>query len=157
MESDSASLDFAKQTLIEEGLWRLGDSQLWDDISKMETKGFPFWTEEGLDFCIKHVLHNKHLRSLIESWFGERCVLVHWLRYRAYPGHTICFRAGGPEAGRRRLMVHLFAKGSEVRYYLRSHLQKLPTQKTEFFFYEVPHPVIVEAGFERKDIDDGEV
>ncbi|KAJ4179570.1 hypothetical protein NW767_014582 [Fusarium falciforme] len=123
----------------------------------MEAKGFPFWTEEGLDFCIQHVLGKTRIRSLIESWFGERCVLVHWIRYRAYPGHTICFRGGGPEAGRRRLMVHLFAKGSEIRYYVRSHLRKLPTQKTEFLFYEIPQPAMVEAGFESEDINNGEV
>lgn len=56
MESDTASLDFAKEALIAEGLWRLEDPQLWEDISEMEAKGFSFWTEEGLDFCMQHVL-----------------------------------------------------------------------------------------------------
>ena len=54
-------------------------------------------------------------------------------------------------------MVHLFAKGSEIRYYVRSHLRKLPTQKTEFLFYEIPQPAMVEAGFESEDINNGEV
>lgn len=58
MESNTFSLDIAKKTLDEEGFLRLEDPALGDDLSEMERKGFPFWTEDGLDFCKHHVLYN---------------------------------------------------------------------------------------------------
>lgn len=77
---------------------------------------------------------------------------MHWLRYKAYPGHVICFRGGGPKAGRRRLMVHLLASGSQVGYWGRSHVHELPTVETEYLFYEIPQPSLDEAGLEATDL-----
>lgn len=87
----------------------------------------------------------------MKSWFGERCVLVHCLRYKANPGQVICFRGGGPKAGRRRFMVHLLAKDSEVAYYGRSHLHQLPTEETEYLHYEIPKIALDEAGLPAED------
>jgi len=146
-------LGVAKISLDEEGFLRLDDSELGKDISEMERRGFPFWTADGLDFCRKHVLADERLRSIIVSWFGERCILMHWLRYTANPGHVLCFRSGGPEAGRRRLMVHLMAKGSQVGYWGRSHLRKLTWLETDYGFYEIPEHSLVGAGLKREDLE----
>jgi hypothetical protein len=83
--------------------------------------------------------------------------MVHCLRYRAYPGHVICFRGGGPKAGRRRFMVHLLSRGSQIKYYGRSHLHELPTEETDYLFYEVPQAALDQAGLhgEVLDFDDG--
>lgn len=153
MEPDTFALDDAKKSLDQEGFYRLHDSELSNAISDMEQRGFPFWTEDGLNFCRKHVLTDEHIRSIVKSWFGERCILVHWLRYTANPGHVLCFRSGGPEAGRRRLMVHLMARGSQVGYWSGSHLQKLVWLETEYGFYEIPKPALVNAGLNSKDLE----
>ncbi|KAF5969556.1 hypothetical protein FCOIX_10818 [Fusarium coicis] len=151
------TMESAKDKLLSEGTVCLEDSNLWQDISDMEKNKFPFGSEEGLDFCIQHVLSKPYIRYLAKCYFGQRCVLAHWLRYRAFPGHTICFRRGGHDAGRRRLIIHLFSKGSKVRYFLRSHLVALPTEETEFLFFEVPQAAIIDGGFEAKDVKNGEV
>ncbi|KAK1754138.1 hypothetical protein QBC47DRAFT_385845 [Echria macrotheca] len=153
MEPEIFSLEVAKKSLDEEGFIRLNDLELGNDISQMQQRGFPFWSEDGLDFCRKHVLADERIRSILKSWFGERCILVHWLRYTANPGHVICFRRGGPEAGRRRLMVHLMARGSQVVYWSRSHLQKLLWLETEYRYYEIPAPTLVNAGLKGEDLE----
>lgn len=48
----------------------------------------------------------KRIRTMVEAILGQ-CTLAHWLRYKAYLGHVVCFRLGGPKAGRRALLVHL--------------------------------------------------
>ncbi|KAI1496548.1 hypothetical protein F5X99DRAFT_422024 [Biscogniauxia marginata] len=136
MELDALSLDAATRSLHDQGFLEWKVVEVGDDISELERKGFPFWTEEGLDFCKKHVLYEAHVRPILESIFERRCVLVHWLRYTAKPGRIICFRGGGPKALQPRFMVHLLAKGSQVVYYGGSHLVELPMKETEYLFYE---------------------
>lgn len=50
MDTDIGSLN-------EKGFVRLEDPTISEDILKLEKNGFQFWTEDGLDFCIQHVLH----------------------------------------------------------------------------------------------------
>ena len=87
----------------------------------------------------------KRIRTTVEAVLG-RCTLAHWLRYKAYPGHVVCFRSGGPKAGRRALLVHLWAKGSRVEYYGGSHLHDLPKQKGARLLWETQPSTLNEAG-----------
>lgn len=92
------------------------------------------------------------MRSVIEDYFdGQECVLGHWLRYKAYPGHILCFRRGGPRGGRRRLLVHLLSRGARVGYWRYSHQHELPTSEGRRLLYELTEPDLVEAGCERVD------
>ncbi len=49
------SLDIATKSLTEEGVFDMGDSEVGEHIREFEKKGFPFYTEEGLDFLIQHI------------------------------------------------------------------------------------------------------
>ena len=87
---------------------------------------------------------------------GKRCILAHWLRYAAYPGHIECFLGGGPKVGRRVLMVHLLAKMSRVYYFGGSHLLELPAKPGEKDTLEIPESAIPESCQpRRKDFVDG--
>jgi hypothetical protein len=87
------------------------------------------------------------MTSIIELFFDkEDCVLGFWLRSAAYTGHILCFRRGGPKAGRRVLGLNLLAKGSRVRYYRSSHREELPTTEGERFLHEVSQSVLVAVG-----------
>ncbi|KAK1973279.1 hypothetical protein LZ30DRAFT_744034 [Colletotrichum cereale] len=150
MEEDT---DTAKESLLEQGFLIWEAPEVGHDISELERKDFPFWTEEGLDLCKERVLYEPRVRSLLESMFEGRCVLVHWVRYTAKPGRIICFRGGGPKARTPRFMVHLLAKGSRVAHYSGSHLVELPVKETEYLFYETLQPDLNQAGLSGKDYE----
>lgn len=63
MEPDTFSLDVAEKTLHEQGFLQWEAPAVGNDILELERKGFPYWTEEGLEFCNKHVLHEAVSRS----------------------------------------------------------------------------------------------
>ncbi|GKU05488.1 unnamed protein product [Fusarium langsethiae] len=147
MASTTFSLDFAKRSLDEDGVFDLETPVIGEAIRNMQQKNFPFFTEYGLHFCKEYVLNNACITSIIESFFqGQRCILAHWLRYEAYPGHIVCFRRGGPKAGQKVLMVHLWAKGSRVDYYRGSHLHELPTEMGRRSLHEIPPAALAEVG-----------
>ena len=75
----------------------------------------------------------------------------------AYPGHIMCFRSGGPKAGRRRLLIQLLAKGTQVAYWSHSHEHELPTSKGERLLHEISQKDLIKAGCacEVEDFPDG--
>ncbi|KAJ6001019.1 hypothetical protein N7481_001428 [Penicillium waksmanii] len=155
MASTAFTLDVARHCLLEEGFFDLNDSTVGNRVSEMERRGFPYLTEYGMDFC-KQFAFDERIRSILESSL-ERCSLGHWLRYEEFPGHVECFRRGGPKAGRRVLMVHLWAKGSRVEYYTLSHTHNLATTKGRRSLYEIPQSELDRVGSqpEVKDFPDG--
>ncbi|KJZ69323.1 hypothetical protein HIM_11281 [Hirsutella minnesotensis 3608] len=136
----------AEESLFEDGFFYARDAALGEDISEMQRRGFPYYSNYGLDFCQQYVL-NERIRTIVETFFGDQtCTLAHWLRYRAYPGHIVCFRSGGPKAGRRRLLVHLLAKGTRVGYWSYSHKHALPTLEGKRLLHELAERDLVQAG-----------
>ncbi|KAJ5860645.1 uncharacterized protein N7529_007955 [Penicillium soppii] len=155
MASTAFKLDVARRSLLEEGFCDLNDSTVGDRVLEMEMRGFPYLTEYGMDFC-KQFAFDERIRSILETSL-ERCSLGHWLRYEEFPGHVECFRRGGLKAGRRVLVVHLWAKGSRVEYYTLSHLHDLATTKGRRSLYEIPQSELDRMGSkpEVKDFPDG--
>ncbi|KAK4071304.1 hypothetical protein Purlil1_13471 [Purpureocillium lilacinum] len=146
MASNSVLPVSAEQTLLEEGFCLAKDARVGEDIVEMQKRGFAYYSNYGLDFCEQHVL-NEQIRSIVETFFGgEICILAHWLRYRAYPGHIVCFRSGGPKAGRRRMLVHLLAKGTQVSYWSHSHKHALPVLEGKRLLHELAEHDLVQAG-----------
>ncbi|KAH8790900.1 hypothetical protein F5882DRAFT_291620, partial [Hyaloscypha sp. PMI_1271] len=136
--STAFSEELAKASLSEEGLgfFELKDSVVGDSVRTIEERGFKFNTEDGLEFSKQHVL-NSRVMPIIESFFGDKpCVLAHWLRYIAYPGHFPSFRSGGPAAGRCILVVFLIAKGSRITYWGGSHRVALPVTQGQRYLPE---------------------
>ena len=58
MELSPSSLDSVKTALIEEGFADLSDAQMGEHVRIFEEKGFPFYSEDGMDFLTEHVLGN---------------------------------------------------------------------------------------------------
>ncbi|KAM7188712.1 hypothetical protein V8F33_010482 [Rhypophila sp. PSN 637] len=139
-------LDVAEKSLLEEGFIVLDDPIVGSRIKEMEEREFPYFTEFGLDFC-RQFAFDERIRSILEASLKE-CILAHWLRYEQFPGHVECFRKGGPRAGRRVLTVHLWAKGSEVAYYVGSHLHDLGTVTGRRSLHEIPHSELNRVGSE---------
>jgi hypothetical protein len=50
------SLESARNSILEDGFFDLKDSAVGEYMLEMEQKGFPFFSEYGLDFCKQHVL-----------------------------------------------------------------------------------------------------
>ncbi|AEO57119.1 hypothetical protein MYCTH_2056329 [Thermothelomyces thermophilus ATCC 42464] len=155
MASTTFALDVAEKALLEHGFFALDDSLVGDRIWEMEERGFPYFTEYGLDFC-RQFAFDQRIRSILENSF-EKCSLGHWLRYEEFPGHVECFRRGGPRAGRRVLVVHLWAKGSQVAYYVGSHLHEMATSRSRRSLYEIPLSELDRVGSKpkHKDFPDG--
>merc|ERR1712093_113440 len=134
MESAISSVEAAKETLFKHGSLDRKDPTVGDGIQEIEKKGFEsfFFSEYGLEFCQQYVL-NTHILSIV------------------------CFRKGGPKAGRRVLAVHLLAKGSRVSYCGGSHEQFLPTTEGRRFLNEISQSALDEVGCqcEEKTFPDG--
>lgn len=47
----------AENLLLKEGFFFAEDPALGDDISEMERRRFPYYSEYGLEFCSQHVLN----------------------------------------------------------------------------------------------------
>lgn len=153
MASTAFSEELANECLSEQGLgfFNLKDSVVGDGVREMEKRDFVFGTEDGLEFGKQHIL-NSRVMPVIESFFGDKiCVLAHWLRYSAYPGHPSSFRLGGPEAGRLALVVLLIAKGSRMTYWIDSHRYALPVTEGKRYLHEGSEPALVAAGCQKKE------
>jgi len=151
------TVEVAKTTLLEQGFLDWRNKAIGDSIQGMEEMGFKFLSEYGLDLCEQHIL-NTDILSIVESFFGgETCILAHCLRYIEYPGHILCFRKGGPLAGRRVLGIQLLARGSRIDYYSGSHHHHLPTINGKRFLYEISKSSMDEVGCpcEEKEFPDG--
>ncbi|SCV61233.1 uncharacterized protein FFFS_15802 [Fusarium fujikuroi] len=152
MEATARSLDIEKEALLLEGFVDLGDPEVGEHVWNFEQDEFPFYTEAGLHLLQKHILGNPGVRPIVEWFFGgNRCILVHCLRYGALPGKIECFLTGGREAGQRVLMVYLLSRGSRVNFYAYSHLQAFPTTKGRRSTHELPPPVLQKAGCEVRE------
>ncbi|KJZ68229.1 hypothetical protein HIM_12380 [Hirsutella minnesotensis 3608] len=150
MEPAAPSLDIAKKSLLDEGFVDLGDQDVGEHVWEFEQREFPFYTEDGMDFLLQHILRKSAIRSLVSWFFGDkRCVLAHCLRYGAWPGHIESF-LGGRDAGRGALMVHLLAKRSTVDYYAKSHLHVFPAEKGARLTRELSQSALLEAGCEAR-------
>ncbi|KAG8411541.1 hypothetical protein J3458_015598 [Metarhizium acridum] len=54
---DNHGFEDAENLLLNEGFFLAEDSALGDDISEMERRRFPYYSEYGLEFCSQHVLN----------------------------------------------------------------------------------------------------
>jgi hypothetical protein len=161
MASSNISLETVKSALLEKGFYAWEDGATGERVAEMETRGFPYWTEYGLDFCAETAFDlvsplldhsfgsrtetSQRIQSVLEELF-DRCTLAHWLRYEEHPNHVECFRRGGPKAGRRLMVVHICSKGSSVDYYAGSHLHDLETSKGLRSLHEIPFPELQRVG-----------
>nr|CDP29022.1 Putative protein of unknown function [Podospora anserina S mat+] len=137
MESTTTlALDIAEGSLLKDGFLAFDDPLVGEGIAEMEKRGFPYFTDYGSDFC-EEFAFDERIRFIFEASF-EKCSLGHWLRYGEFPGNVECFRRGGPKAGRYVLMVHLWAKGSQVAYYVGSHHHNITTSRDNRSLYEIP-------------------
>ncbi|KAG9231532.1 hypothetical protein BJ875DRAFT_429596 [Amylocarpus encephaloides] len=109
----------------------------------MNKRGFDYFSEYDLDFCKQHILN---IVSGLK-YSTVRYLISSSLQYSAYLDYNLYFRQGGPEAGRRVLVVHLFTKGSRTRYYSGSYRHKLPTIVGRRFLYEVPNSTLTIVGY----------
>ncbi|PNY23835.1 Uncharacterized protein TCAP_06223 [Tolypocladium capitatum] len=145
------------KALLENGVLDLDDSTIGACVWEYEQKGFPYATDDGLDFCKELVVSNKRVQSILKLYFGNaRCYLYHWLRWKADPAIE-CFLKGGSEAGRVALLIHLLPKGSRLRYSPGSHLHDLPTEEYERSSYKVEECALEKAGLsvENEMFEDG--
>lgn len=145
MASAASSDEATVKYLDDDGFVILQDTTIGEQIGELERRGFPFTSDYGLDFLAKHILGNAKIQTTVETVLGK-CALAHWLRYMAYPGHIVCFRAGGPQAGRRALLVHLWSRGSQAVYYSGSHHHHLPTEKGGRLLWEIQAPALADVG-----------
>ncbi|KAH6705875.1 hypothetical protein EV126DRAFT_178783 [Verticillium dahliae] len=151
MAATPFNLEDALQSIHEKGFYDLNEPLAGDRIAAMERNHFRYFTEYGLDFCNQFAF-DARIRSILEESL-ERCRLGHWLRYKEYPGHVECFRRGGLEAGRRVLMVQLWAAGSQLDYYPRSHLHKMDTFRSRRSLNEILPSELDRVGLKPEPID----
>lgn len=72
--------------------------------------------------------------------------MVHCLRQHMYPGRVFLWTKGGPEAGLRSHLIHLYPEGAIVRYICGSHLHDVPAEEGVRSVNEVDEQEYEKAG-----------
>lgn len=63
MDSPTSPPDSVKKALLEEGFTDLSDSKVGEHVWEFEQKRFPFYTKDGMDFLMQHILGDPVSRS----------------------------------------------------------------------------------------------
>ncbi|KAK5636816.1 hypothetical protein RRF57_012528 [Xylaria bambusicola] len=141
MASKSSTwLETAQQSLEKEGLYVLQDSEVGERIEVFASAGYPYGTIRALELLTEPVIFDpvstvdantclpsnylKRIRDILRA-HRDDFILGHSLRYTAKPGRYFRFWCGGPNT-RLLFVVHQWAKGSKVDYWVGSHKVALP-------------------------------
>ncbi|KJK78697.1 hypothetical protein H634G_06073 [Metarhizium anisopliae BRIP 53293] len=117
-------LETAKQSLDESGFFELPDLEVGERISTFQSRNFPYGTVFALELLVEPVIFDPRTRDILNA-YPEHFVLGHQVRYTAKPGRFFRFWAGA-ERTSRVFVVHQWAKGSRVDYWIGSHKVTLP-------------------------------
>ncbi|KAI1182634.1 hypothetical protein F5B17DRAFT_435417 [Nemania serpens] len=120
----SSWLETAQQSLEEKGLYELRDFEVGKRIKAFELAGYPYGTIRALELLTEPVIFDPRIRDILRA-HPFHFVLGHSLRYTARPGRYFRFWCGGPNT-RLLFVVHQWAKGSQVDYWIGSHKVALP-------------------------------
>ncbi|KAI1249784.1 hypothetical protein MGN70_009398 [Eutypa lata] len=126
MASGTSWLGTAKQSLDENGFFELQDFEVGERIKAFQSRGFPYGTVYALEF-IETVIFDPRTRDVLKA-YTDNFILGHHLRYTAKPGRFFRFWPGGPNT-RPLFVVHQWAKGSRIDYWIGSHTVTLPILK----------------------------
>ncbi|KAJ3562738.1 hypothetical protein NPX13_g8450 [Xylaria arbuscula] len=125
MASKSSTwLETAQQSLEKEGLYVLQDSEVGERIEVFASAGYPYGTIRALELLTEPVIFDPRIRDILRA-HRDDFILGHSLRYTAKPGRYFRFWCGGPNT-RLLFVVHQWAKGSKVDYWVGSHKVALP-------------------------------
>lgn len=67
MEPSTRQPDVVMDTLYNEGFLALEDPSVGEAVSELERNGFPFWSEEGLDFVARHIINEPVSSALLST------------------------------------------------------------------------------------------
>ncbi|CAG9950507.1 unnamed protein product [Clonostachys rosea f. rosea IK726] len=155
MALTKATLETAQQFLHQNGFFELPDFEVGDHIAVFQSKGFPYGTIFALELLIETVIFDPRIREILHA-YSDDFILGHHLRYTAKPGRFFRFWAGGPNT-RRLFVVHQWAKGSRVDYWIGSHKVALPVlqpqQKNMEPLHENDRESLIEAGCKPQEFD----
>lgn len=71
----------AENLLLNEGFFFAEDASLGDDISELERRGFPYYSEYGLEFCSQYVLNEVSRENI---WLELYLIVPAHLPYNHY-------------------------------------------------------------------------
>ncbi|KAL6406451.1 hypothetical protein AUP68_09245 [Ilyonectria robusta] len=125
MASSTSWLETAKRSLDENGFFELPDSEVGERIGSFQSRDFPYGTIFALELLVEPVVFDPRTRDILNAYPGD-FALGHHLRYTAKPGRFFRFWPGGPGT-HRFFVLHQWAKGSRVDYWIGSHKVALPT------------------------------
>jgi len=116
-------------------------------------KGFPFRTEEGLDFCKLNALDDKRIRNVLESFF-EWSGLGLYKAFARDPSRVISFlNRTKAEAKAQALVVQLWSSGSRMVFYSGSHLQSLHAKPATNGLLDIPLDRLEQAGIKPIEVE----
>ncbi|KAH6712141.1 hypothetical protein BKA61DRAFT_80452 [Leptodontidium sp. MPI-SDFR-AT-0119] len=128
-----------QKSILEDGVFYAEDPVIGKRVDDFAQNGFPFRTEEGLDFCKVNALDDKRIRNVIESYFNEWSCLGLFKVFGPYPSRAYSFiNRMEEETKAQALIVQLWSRGSRMVYYSGSHLQSLNAKPADVGLLEIP-------------------
>ncbi|KAF2176763.1 hypothetical protein K469DRAFT_605911 [Zopfia rhizophila CBS 207.26] len=140
-----------RESILEDGVFWVEDPVIGKRVDEIAKKGFPFKTEEGLDFCKLNTLDDKRIRNVLESFFEWSCLGF----YKAFgrdPSRTFSF-LNRTKTEAQVLVVQLWSSGSRMVFYNGSHLQSLDAGPAANGLLEIPDSHLKRAGITHTEVE----
>lgn len=148
--TNSLPAEDPQKAILEKGVFCAEDPVVGKRVDEIARKGFPFKTEEGLDFCKTNALDDERVRSVLKSFF-EWSGLGLYKAFGRDPSHAYSFLTrieseAEAETKSRALIVQLWSSGSRMIFYSGSHLRSLPAKAAKNGLLETPLDRLKQAG-----------
>ncbi|OCL02210.1 hypothetical protein AOQ84DRAFT_190831 [Glonium stellatum] len=146
-----ASTKTPRESILEDGVFCVEDPVIGKRVDEIAKKGFPFKTEEGLDFCKLNTLDDKRIRNVLETFFEWSCLGF----YKAFgrdPSRTFSF-LNRTKIEAQVLVVQLWSSGSRMVFYNGSHLQSLDAGPAANGLLEIPNSHLERAGITPTEVE----
>ncbi|KAL2036487.1 hypothetical protein N7G274_010803 [Stereocaulon virgatum] len=147
---DSFTTEQLKHEILDHGFCYQRDPVIGESVNEIKGKGFPFKTEEGLDFCKLNTFDDKDICAILESifpWSGLGCYKALGVPHRAFS----FLNNTQPEVPA--LIVQLWSKNSKVVFYKGSHLRKLNARPATIGYLEIPPTSLAIDAIKRTEVE----
>ncbi|KAI9853842.1 MAG: hypothetical protein M1813_001788 [Trichoglossum hirsutum] len=147
--SSSPTAEIVKEAIEKDGFYCYLDPTIGKQVDEFAREGYPFATENGLDFIKRNTLDDKRVCEVLESFFIWSGLGI-CQKFDRHPGRTFSLaNYAGTQV--RALMVQLWSAGAQAVFYKGSHLQSLEKIDTSGLL-EIPHEYLHKDTIQRIEV-----
>ncbi|KAI9765873.1 MAG: hypothetical protein M1839_005289 [Geoglossum umbratile] len=152
MTSESSSTEEPRKAIEKDGFFCRVDPIIGKRVDEFAKKGYPFKTEEGLDFCKLNTLDDERVLEVLESLFTWSALGL-FKAYSSDPRYVCSFLDPRKTSKLHALIVQLWSSGSQAVFYKHSHLQSQVRKVAANGLLEIPQDQLSKDTIERVEVE----